>query len=85
MKPFSPADGEVVPASKEATLATDTESSHETIGPMVDLVYSPDDDASSGRGYYFHRYKPRDETSQLFANREDALKAFAANKVRWEA
>lgn len=61
------------------------DSSHELVARDVDLVYSPDDESSSGKGYYLHRYKPRDETSQLFESRSDALAAFAANKVRWEA
>jgi hypothetical protein len=60
------------------------DSSHELVTRDIDLVYSPDDDADCGKGYYLHRYKPSDETSQLFATREAALKALAANKVRWD-
>jgi hypothetical protein len=62
----------------------DVDSSHELVTRDMDLVYSPDDEADSGKGYYLHRYKPRDETSQLFESREKALKALAANKVRWD-
>ena len=59
------------------------DSSHELIARDIDLVYSPDDEGARGKGYYLHRYKPADETSQLFVDRETALKALAANKVRW--
>jgi hypothetical protein len=61
------------------------DSSHELIAPDMDLVYSPDDDAETGKGYYFHRYKPRDETSQLFESRAVAIFALHAKKIRWTA
>ena len=61
------------------------DSSHEMVTRDTDLIYSPDDEDASGKGYYLHRYKPADETSQLFASRAAALKALAANKVRWGA
>lgn len=62
-----------------------TESGHVQITRDVDLVYSPDDFEASGKGFYLHRYKPTDSTSQLFASAEDALAAFQADSVEWEA
>jgi hypothetical protein len=62
-----------------------TESSHRLITRDVDLVYSPDDESSGGKGYYLHRYAPQDETSQLFETEEEAIEAFKHDNVRWEA
>ncbi len=61
------------------------DSGHVQVTPDVDLVYSPDDEDQSGKGYYLHRYKPTDATSQLFADPKKALAAFAAKTVRWDA
>lgn len=61
-----------------------TESGHVQVTRDVDLVYSPDDQEQSGKGFYLHRYKPQDQTSQLFASAEDALAAFQSDTVRWD-
>ena len=52
------------------------------VRPNVDLVYSPDDEAESGKGYYLHRYGP-EGFSPLFATKEDALKVLENPKFRW--
>jgi hypothetical protein len=66
-------------------MATFTESGHVQLTRDVDLVYSPDDEDASGKGYYLHRYKPTDATSQLFATGDEAIVALKDGKVEWEA
>lgn len=41
----------------------------------VELVYSPDDAAETGKGYYLQRY-PSGDTSQLFRTQQEARNAF---------
>lgn len=66
-------------------MATDTESSHVQLSRDVDLIYSPDDAEAEGKGFYLHRYKPTDATSQLFATAEDAIQAFQNGDAEWAA
>jgi len=50
----------------------------------IDLIYSPDDAANSGKGYYLQRY-PSGETSQLFDTQAEAQRAFDNPKtIKWE-
>jgi hypothetical protein len=49
----------------------------------VDLIYSPDDEAETGKGYYLVRQRPAYGQSKMFATERDALKAFASGRVRF--
>jgi hypothetical protein len=56
-------------------------------GGVVDLVYSPDDEAESGKGYYLHRYwlaEKRDGISKLFGTADEAMAALARGRLRWD-
>lgn len=49
----------------------------------VDLIYSPDDAAATGKGYYLQRY-PDGATSPLYRTQFEAQKAFKhGNIIEW--
>lgn len=58
-------------------------------GGVVDLVYSPDDEVESGKGYYLHRYwlsEKRDATSKcLYGTALEAMTALESGRIRWDA
>lgn len=47
------------------------------------LIYSPDDRAKHGKGYYWQEYRNW-RTSQLFKTKEEAMKAKEQNKIKWD-
>lgn len=49
----------------------------------VDLIYSPDDEAETGKGYYLSRQRPYAQ-SKMFATEREALDAFLGGKIRWK-
>ena len=51
----------------------------------VELVYSPDDAAETGKGYYLQRY-PGGATSPLYRTQQDAMKAFGkgVDTIKWD-
>ena len=51
-----------------------------TLSNDIDLVYSPDDG-----GWYLQKFdSDRTSTSKIYKSAEDAIKAYAKNKVEWE-
>ena len=49
----------------------------------MELIFSPDDKAKYGMGYYWQEYRNW-KTSQLFKTVEEAEKAKKENKLRWD-
>ncbi len=53
------------------------------ISEFRDVVYSPDDEAETGKGWYIHDYETN-KTSQLFATKNEAWDASLNNKLVFE-
>ncbi len=49
----------------------------------IELIYSPDDAAATGCGWYWQSVYG-DATSQLFATEEEARRARQYGKLKWE-
>ena len=48
-----------------------------------DICYSPDDDATTGKGWYLQRF-PDHATSQCFATEAEAIQALDASACVWD-
>ena len=55
-------------------MTDDREHRSETLSLICDAVFSPNDEAETGKGWYVHNYHTN-KTSQLFATKDEAKKA----------
>jgi len=55
-----------------------------TIHASLDLIYSPDDAAATGKGWYFQDLDD-DAVSICYRSKQEALVAYKNDKIKWES
>ena len=53
-----------------------------TLNNEIDIVFSSDDEAETGKGWYLNDYG-MNATSQLFRSAEEAKAALESNEAEW--